>query len=107
MPKGKTVGGRSAPSSRTSHYVKSPKPKNVTSEKAAVTAKYVVRKQTRKALKTGPVTATKKGLGITKDEGGKTLSNAVSTLGYKKARGLVNRVASNRAKAQPRRGKKA
>jgi hypothetical protein len=48
----------------------------------------------------------KGGLGITHNEGGKTLSNAVSTLGYKKARKLVKRVVKNQTKSAPIPGKK-
>jgi hypothetical protein len=93
----------------TSHYVSKPRPKDTTKEKASVTAKEVIRKQTRKAYsnRSQMVQPTNKGLGITKNEGGKTLQNAVKTLGYKKAKGVVMRTLKNQSqKSTPSRGKK-
>jgi len=38
---------------------------------------------------------TNKGLGITKNEGGKTLQAAVKKIGYQKAKGVVRRTTRN------------
>jgi hypothetical protein len=86
-PSGKKESGRSADLKRNRN----------------MTAKKVIRTQTRKA---GGATPTNKGLGITKNEGGKTLQAAIKKVGYQKAKGVVKRTTKNLS-AKSSRGHKA
>lgn len=65
-------------------------------------AKSKIRKVARRSVRKGMGKATSEGLSITRDEGSRGLQRAVKTVGYKKARKIVNKTKGLAGK--PRRG---
>lgn len=86
---GAPPGAKTGSGSGTTKTPKSP-PGSKLPQGAKAQARQAVRQQTRQALRSGmPVKASKKGLGITKNEGSPQVQKAIKTLGFKKAEMVV------------------